>query len=188
MEELYKQISDYPNYEVSNFGNVRNIFTKKVLSPKIDKGYARVCLYNPLTGRSKVLIFVHKLVMDTFNPTNNPNFIDINHIDENPLNNRLDNLEWCTHRYNINYSNVGERNSLKFSLLIVGTKVISNKQIVFRSATKAAKYLGKKVQANISKAVKENLTNKIILGYTFRLANEKEIKILNAAEYVIINN
>ena len=29
MEELYKQISDYPNYEVSNFGNVRNIFTKR---------------------------------------------------------------------------------------------------------------------------------------------------------------
>lgn len=186
MEEIFKQIPDYPNYEVSNFGNVRNKHTKQVLSPKIDKGYARVCLYNPLTGRNRVLILIHRLVAKLFIPNSNPNLV-VNHKDENKLNNNVDNLEWITFRGNINYSNVGERNSLRFSLPIVGTRISDGQQIVFRSATKAADFLQKKVQALISKAIKENLTSKNIRGFTFRKANDEEISFLNVAEYKIIN-
>lgn len=55
MEE-YKIIEGFPNYEVSNLGNVRNRYTKQILKPRIDRGHARVCLYNYLEGKSKVLI------------------------------------------------------------------------------------------------------------------------------------
>lgn len=43
MEE-YKIVEGFPNYEVSNLGNVRNRYTKQILKPKIDRGHARVCL------------------------------------------------------------------------------------------------------------------------------------------------
>ena len=46
---------------------------------------------------------VHRLVAEAFIPNPN-NYPEINHIDSNPLNNKVDNLEWCNHKYNIRYS------------------------------------------------------------------------------------
>jgi hypothetical protein len=66
-----------------------------------NKGYIRVYLYKD--GKRKCYS-VHRLVAITFipNPLNLPM---INHIDENKSNNSVDNLEWCTNRYNQIYSN-----------------------------------------------------------------------------------
>lgn len=187
MEE-YKIIEGFPNYEVSNLGNVRNRYTKQILKPRIDRGHARVCLYNYLEGKSKVLIQVHRLVMNHFNPTTLEGLV-VNHKDENPLNNRLDNLEWTTNACNLDYSNVSEKKSLKLSLPIVGKNISTSKEIVFRSATKAAKYIGYKIQGTISEAIRKGKTNKPIHGYTFRLANPKEISSLGESElYHKFNN
>lgn len=48
-------------------------------------------------------IFIHRLVAKTFIP--NPNNLPIiNHKDNNPLNNCIDNLEWCTQSHNVKYA------------------------------------------------------------------------------------
>lgn len=103
-------------YQVSNLGNVRSLnynktkkiqHLKKVVNNK--RGYLAV-------GLSKKGIFkiktVHRLVAETFisNPNNLP---QVNHIDENKLNNSVTNLEWCTNEYNINYGTRKERISEK---------------------------------------------------------------------------
>lgn len=63
----------------------------------INKGYLDLII----DGKHKK---VHRLVAETYIP--NPNNLPcINHIDENPTNNNIDNLEWCDHSYNMEYSN-----------------------------------------------------------------------------------
>ena len=61
---------------------------------------------------------IHRLVAEAFIPNPN-NYPQVNHKDCNPLNNKVDNLEWCNAKYNINYGDRG----IKFGKT-VGCKVI----------------------------------------------------------------
>ena len=121
-KEIWKDVVGYDGYyEVSNLGNVRSVdheimssngklqFRKgKLLNGWVDhKGYYKVHLSK---GSKKEQMFVHRLVALAFLPNPN-NYPIINHKDENPLNNRVENLEWCTYSYNINYGTANERQS-----------------------------------------------------------------------------
>lgn len=76
------------------------------LSQKVNKhGYAEVNLWRNNTGTTRA---VHRLVAEAFMP--NPNYYpQVNHKDENKLNNNADNLEWCTAKYNSNYGTGNRR-------------------------------------------------------------------------------
>jgi hypothetical protein len=98
MEE-WKQIKDYPNYSVSCFGNVRNDKTGKLLSNNRlrGKGYNSVALYNGKGERKDKS--THKLVGEAF--IENPNNYDqIDHIDNDKLNNNISNLRWVNNSLN----------------------------------------------------------------------------------------
>lgn len=108
--ERWKTVDDYKNlYEVSSYGRIRSLdrFDRlgritwgKVLSPTNNgNGYYSVMLCKP---NSKRRCYVHRLVATAF--VDNPNsFLEINHKDMNPGNNRASNLEWCSRKYNVNY-------------------------------------------------------------------------------------
>ena len=98
--EQWQPIPDYSNYEISDFGRVRKVLYHTndgceavLLKPTPRHGYLRVWLWNDKGERKK--IFVHRLVAMCFidNPDNKP---EVNHIDGDKQNNRVDNLEWCT--------------------------------------------------------------------------------------------
>ena len=113
--EIWKDVENYEGlYQVSNLGRVRSLerdiycqngtfhqhLKEKMLVPVLDRyGYQFVGLYK--NGKRKK-ITVHRLVAEAFLP-NLENKPQVNHKDENPLNNCVDNLEWCTSVYNINY-------------------------------------------------------------------------------------
>jgi hypothetical protein len=97
MEEIYIIIQEFPNYQISNLGNVRNIQTGKILKPNIGTtGYYFVNLY--LEGKAKS-IKIHRLVAKYFIPNLN-NKKEIDHIDNNTLNNNISNLRWCNRSEN----------------------------------------------------------------------------------------
>lgn len=97
MKEFYQTIFDFDNYQISNLGNVKNIITGKILKPlKSKTGHCRVYLYNE-SGRKRFL--VHRLVAIHFIP-NPDNYYIINHLNCDPTDNRIQNLEWTTYKGN----------------------------------------------------------------------------------------
>lgn len=93
-------------YQVSNYGKIINIKRNKELKLHKDKyGYLKVTLSK---NNFKKNFLVHRLVALAF--ISNPNnLLQINHKDENKMNNCVDNLEWCNAKYNCNYGTRVER-------------------------------------------------------------------------------
>lgn len=108
-QEIWKNIKNYEGlYKISNLGRVKSLpkyagrsyRKEKILKTYLDKnGYVKVILCK--NNRTRFLS-IHRLLAEAFIP--NPNdYPQINHKDENKQNNSLNNLEWCTCKYNINY-------------------------------------------------------------------------------------
>lgn len=122
-QEIWKDIPGMEDrYQASNMGRIRG----KMMSYTRESGWKynkKECVLKPYRAGSykqylyvtlkplkdkKVNMSVHRLVAMTFlpNPLNLP---EVNHKDENTTNNCVDNLEWCTRKYNSNYGTCRER-------------------------------------------------------------------------------
>ena len=109
MKEIWKDIEGYEgSYQVSNLGRIKNIKfkTQRILKQRqLADGHLTIglCKNNSIKRH-----LVHRLVANSFIP--NPNSLPIiNHKDEDPTNNCVDNLEWCTNKYNSNYGTKNKR-------------------------------------------------------------------------------
>ena len=128
--EIYKNLSleDLPNeewrdvvgyeglYQVSNLGRVKSLSrgtnknqhtnNTRIMKQHIaSSGYLSLCFE---VDTKKEFLSIHRLVANAFLP--NPNNLPcVNHKDENKLNNKVDNLEFCTYKYNSNYGTIKER-------------------------------------------------------------------------------
>ena len=107
MEEIWKDIKGYEGiYQISNFGRVKSLIYPKEKIMNIynfrrdeekGKGYWRVRL---IKNSSYKYFFVHRLVAEAFIPNPN-NYATVNHINGIKTDNRIDNLEWCSLKENI---------------------------------------------------------------------------------------
>lgn len=148
LKEEWKDIQGYNGYyQVSNLGRVKSLSRNKWCSKKTSKeilmktrignnGYKKVGL--SINSKQKT-VSVHKLVAQAFIPNPN-NYPVINHKDENPLNNRADNLEWCTYSYNSSYGTYQERR-------------VKNTNFKERSKNIDYKYIGECTAKKLSKKV-----------------------------------
>lgn len=101
MIETWAAIKGFPGYEVSTHGRVRNVETNRVLRPFL-RGYDNAYLGVDLCrGKARYPKLVHRLVAAAFLPKPaNRRRREVNHIDCDPTNNCVENLEWCTRAEN----------------------------------------------------------------------------------------
>ena len=102
--EVYLPIVGFEKYEVSNYGNVRNRQTMKILKPYLNKGDYLNVSFNRKNLR------VHQLVVQAFlaNPENKS---CVDHIDNDRSNNELMNLRYATQQENHFNANLSSRNT-----------------------------------------------------------------------------
>lgn len=95
-------LSDYNGIKVKKTFNIKQCLRKLYLGKH---GYVECTLRN---GKRIKLMKVHRIVAEAFIP-NPQNLSSVNHKDEDKTNNHIDNLEWCTHKYNSNYGTRNKR-------------------------------------------------------------------------------
>lgn len=118
MVEFWKDIEGFEGYyQISSLGRIKSLeriviragkpmhIKSRILKPYINGGYHQFLLRK--NGKS-FDAWAHREVAKAFIP--NPNNLPcVNHKDENPSNNCVDNLEWCTSGYNLSYNNLAKR-------------------------------------------------------------------------------
>lgn len=96
--ETWKQVEGYPHLFVSSEGRVWSTFYSRYLRSHLtNRGYLRVCLAK---NRRRKLVHLHRLVAEAFIP-NPKGLTDVDHINGNKLDNRVDNLQWISRGDNI---------------------------------------------------------------------------------------
>jgi hypothetical protein len=153
MKEEWKQKEGFSKYLISNDGRVLSLdYKHKGIVEELKqsygysssgKKYCRVALYDD--NGKKHFLFVHRLVAELFIPNPN-NYPCVNHIDENPSNNIVSNLEWCTYYYNNTYKdrhkNIQGRNGRNIAQCDLNGNIlyIYNSKTTASKETKTSKY------------------------------------------------
>ena len=106
MQEIWKTMKENEKYQISDCGNVKNKKSGRILKTTIsNKGYKRFIIY--LNKKAKCF-YIHRVVANNF--IENPhNYKEVNHINENKLDNHVSNLEYCDSKYNCNYGTRNQR-------------------------------------------------------------------------------
>ena len=101
----------YDNYKISNLGRLINLNYRRTGKAKLmepfDNGHGYLQVHLSKNKITKTFL-VHRLVSEIFIPNPN-NLTEINHIDEDKTNNRVDNLEWKSHKGNCNHGTRNKR-------------------------------------------------------------------------------
>lgn len=170
-KEIWKDIKDYEGlYQVSDLGRVKRILfinnritkkQEKILNIYINKrNRCYVCLYKDNKRKNCT---IHRLVAKAF--LDNPlNLEEVNHIDGNPKNNHLENLEWCTKKQNMQHAYDNNLNHFKEYNKKTSKPIIRNDGKIYENSYAGAKDLNVSVCSIRDVLKKRTHTCK---GYTF---------------------
>jgi len=154
-------------------------------------GYCSVELFNK--GKSKRFL-IHRLVAQHFIP-NPDNLPQVNHKDENPRNNCVDNLEWCTAKYNMNYGNGAKTRHLKIDYtkpiyreLAIKNSMAMRKPVLqfsrsgefikkYASSADASRAMGARSTSHITECCKHNKRYKTAYGYKWEYERSDDLSV-----------
>lgn len=186
-DEEWRDAVGWEYYRVSSIGRVMSkerkvrhvskngkesfiVVRPKILHPHISKrfGYAEISLYDGINREKKVK--VHRLVAEAFIP-NPANLPQVNHKNEVRNDNRVENLEWCTAAYNLNYNGGRGKRDITHSKPILAYYPNGVLYMEFWSALSAAKHFGV-CRSAIQKAAKYGQKSRT--GFTFKYKETNE--------------
>lgn len=136
-EQIYEYgMRDIPDYEglyaVTSCGRIWSYKRKIFLKPcKTKNGYLQVTLSK---NGDREQIYIHRIVMETYEPCENMKDLQVNHKSEIKIDNSLNNLEWCDARYNVNYGTRTQRTRKRVRCIETG--------IIYESLTEASSKTG----------------------------------------------
>ena len=134
---MFKPVKGYEEfYEVSENGEIYSKIKNRLRKPVLNKatGYYMIFLCNP-QNKTKECKNVHRIVAETW--LDNPeNLREVNHKNEDTTDNRVENLEWCSHSYNMRYHDKHKKCCRKVAQIDETGATVK----IWDSATEAAKH------------------------------------------------
>ena len=172
MKEIWKDIPGYETlYQVSNLGNIRSLHNYggkyNILRQQIKRGYYQVGLRK--NGIRK-WHQVHRLVAGAF-LCNKDNLPQVNHKNENKLDNRVENLEWCSVSYNNTYGTRIEKVKNKISKPVIQFSLDGKYIKEYPSLCDAARTVNSSA-GNIYSCCNKKPNYKQVKGYIWRYKSE----------------
>ena len=156
-KEVWKPIRNYEGlYEVSNMGRVKSLErtvwvnggsykkSERILKPQKVRGYLGVSLCKDAELKRYL---VHRLVGQAF-MENPEGFKEINHIDEDKTNNKVENLEWCNRSYNANFGTRNQRVAEKLRGRKKSKESVEKRVEKMRGRKQSEEHIKKRVQKN----------------------------------------
>jgi hypothetical protein len=104
--EIWKDLENYEGiYKISNHGKIKNTRGNLVKGWITNVNYIKVRLYKNKKSKD---FYMHRLVAYNFLPPKEGKNV-INHLDSNPRNNKVSNLQWCTQAENMRHAKINNR-------------------------------------------------------------------------------
>ena len=186
MSEIWKDVIGLEGiFQVSNMGRIRSLdkyanvcgggkrlVKGRILKPtKLQNGYYEAQFHHK---GERIIYLLHRLVAIHFidNPLNLP---EVNHKDENPQNNNVENLEWCTSKYNANYGtrNIRMMENREF-VSVIQLDINGNMIKQWNKMTDACKETGADISSMIRVCKGKQDT---CVGYKWKYADEGRAKL-----------
>lgn len=180
-----RQLPGLSRYRICENGAIQKAANNRYMTWEITSlGYARVGL--TFDDGAKKHMYVHRLVAQAF--LDNPqNLNEVNHKDENKLNNHYSNLEWCTRQYNNTYGIKNPQNRKKITpsnakpivLCDINTQ---NPISFFKSSVEIEEKMSISA-SSVRKACKNSPKGGKTCGYWWRYATPEEITQHHLKDY-----
>jgi len=158
--ECWKIVRDFPNYMISNMGRIKRIkygrgtTIGKILTPCISNEYLNIRISKNGKQYTKK---IHRLVLENFNPVENMDKLQCNHINGVKTDNRLENLEWTTQSGNMKHAyktglmdQKGEKNN--------ASKIIKEDVIIIRKLANEGSLTQKEI-ARLFKVTQQTISD-----------------------------
>lgn len=177
-------------YSVSNLGNVKRNEHYTMVSPtsqhpngakvfykeKEVRGY--ICnegykvVYLSISPNKRIIKKVHRLVAEAFIP-NVDNLPQVNHKDENRLNNSVYNLEWCSAKYNANHGTRKDKLRRASGIQVAQYDLTGNLVKIWDSISQASRHFGTKATSGIRRVCKQEYGRNTYKGFIWKYVDSK---------------